>query len=820
MNDNWTFYKLGDSKEMKAFVPGNIQSDLLNAGKIKDPFLKLNEKDIEWIEKEEWMYKKHFNVSAIQLQSDAIYLNFAGLDTFAEVFLNGKSILETNNMFVQWKIAVKNVLKVGVNTLEVKFKSTYNIGKELASKSKITYPADNETGAVKISPFIRKAGYQFGWDFAPRVLTTGIWKDVSMHFVNSAFIEDIRVSNSIEGSNLATISSDITLSVLKAGKYSLKVQVEGKPNLSAQLLVDLVPGSQNLKLNFKIPSPELWWPNGSGAQKRYQLVYTLELRGKEISAKKFQLGLNKIEVVNEPDNLGQSFFFKVNGKPVFIKGANFVPISAMPNGKVDSAKLEFLFKSMKESHFNMIRIWGGGVYESDYFYDLADEYGIMVWQDFPFACTMYPSDQGFLKSVELEARQNIKRLRNRPSLAIWCGNNEIDVGWKNWGWQQKYGYDADDIKELEAGYEKIFKSLLPKLVAELDGDRFYFHSSPISNWGKLEEFSIGDNHHWGVYHGEQPFSSYQEKIPRFNSEFGFQSFPSWETLIYISGEKVDLDGDILKERQKSYKGNSLLTKYMNWYYKVPAAPSDYVYLTQLQQAEGMSLAILASRVSQPRNMGVLMWQLNDVWPAISWSAIEFNGKWKAAQYFIKKAFSPIALHMQGDANKLLFSIVSDLPTNQIVKIETWRYSFQGSKVKVLDKEILLGSASTSFPLNFSQALQNSEYLYSTLSINDKKIDEYFHYPSAVKDLELPINPSIKWELASADAEDNYLLTMSSDKLTKNILISIEGESNVHLSNNFFDMLPGKIYTVELKTKKKIEDIERVLKFNYVKNQMR
>lgn len=820
LNSGWSFNQSGKPKIMPATVPGCVQSDLLVLNKIPNPYIGLNEDKVKWIEQEDWVYNKTFEVSSALLQNDKINLVFEGLDTYAEVFINGKSALNANNMFRKWIVDAKPFLKLGKNEIKILFKSTVKTAEPLATATHIKYPADNEKSTIKISPFVRKGAFQFGWDFAPRLLTAGIWKPVYIEAWHTAKIEDVSVQLQQLDKKSANYLAKISVNILKKANYTYTVRDKksGQILLSNSKLLNV--GQQELSVPFAINNPKLWWPNGLGNQHLYALEFSLLASSKTITKKGIKLGVRQIEVVNKPDSLGESFYLKVNGIPVFMKGSNYVPVSSLVE-KSSKQKLQNLFASMKESHANMIRVWGGGFYADDDFYNLADENGILVWQDFMFACTMYPSNQVFLDNVRQEAIDNIKRIRNHPSLALWCGNNEIAVGWKNWGWQKANNYSVQDSLELINGYNKLFKEMLPNLVKQYDGGRFYFHSSPISNWGKAEDFKYGDNHYWGVYHGEQPFSAYETHIPRFNSEYGFQSFPSWQTLQQITqDEKPSLTGDVLTQRQKSYKGNKLLAKYMDWYYQKPQNDETFVYLSQLQQAEGMKTAIEANRRATPFCMGSLVWQLNDTWPAISWSSIEYNGQWKAAQYFIKKAFEPIILSVKEEKDSLLVYVVSDKLQNfkADVEIQKWTMNAKTATNIIYPKMGFKGGNSTLIKVPLSAIrIENkaSNFVVVSLRLDDKVIAAQNLFFNPVKDLNLPmakINYQIK------ENKGKKVIELTCDVLAKNVCLSLDGESNYHFSDNYFDVLPQQKNVIELKSTLSVDEIKQKLRLMQVKNQ--
>ncbi|RZL17141.1 MAG: NAD-dependent epimerase/dehydratase family protein [Pedobacter sp.] len=811
----WVSLKQKDKKQiLTATVPGCVQTDLIKAGILANPYTGLNEASAEWVEKTDWNYKRTLNINAALMNNEFVHLVFEGLDTYATVLFNGKEVLKADNMFRKWVVNIKPHLKLGQNIIEVRFASVVHTATPLAMASSIKYPADNEKGSIKISPFVRKAQFQFGWDFAPRLLTTGIWKPVYIES-GKVLISDLYAEPKIIDNKKAVYSMNISIEAWKERTYTITLTDTRTGKRYSTFDASLKKGSNNIVSTIEIKDPKLWWPNGTGGQHLYGITAKIYSGDGAIASKSINIGVRKIEVVNKPDNIGESFYFKVNEKNVYIKGANFVPVNSLIDPK-DSVRLTGLFHSMKESNFNMVRVWGGGYYESDLFYRLADKHGILVWQDFPFACTMYPSGPKFLKSVTGEAVDNIKRLRNHPSLALWCGNNEVAVGWQNWGWQKTYGYSKADSTELIHGYNKLFKKLLPELVSKYDSERFYFHSSPVSNWGKPDDFNKGDNHYWGVYHGEEPFAAYKTHIPRFNSEFGFQSFPSWETLQHITQSKEpELEGTVLTARQKSYKGNKLLKKYMDWYYQPPATTKAFAYLSQLQQAEGMRTAILSSRAAMPHNMGVLMWQLNDVWPAISWSAIEFNGQWKAAQYFIRDAYKKLTVDPELINGNLQVTIVSDSAITYRTELTVRKFGLLG-KEELLKKRIITvepGVSKISIPADELGEIDAKSQMLLT-EVNGSSACLYL---VPVKDL-LLADPFISWSISSLNGKK--MLNVRSDVLVKNICLEFQGANDLKLSNNYFDILPGRNYKVELKSLKSTAYLRQNFKWMAVKNQKR
>ncbi|MBY0245326.1 MAG: glycoside hydrolase family 2 protein [Sphingobacteriaceae bacterium] len=816
LHSGWSVQQLKTANVYKAQVPGCVQNDLLIHKKIAHPYLANQSEKIDWVAEQEWAYRKSLEISKAQLEKENIELVFEGLDTYAEVFINHVSVLKANNMFRKWTINAKPQLRLGKNEIKVIFKSTVDEGIIQSIGSAIRYPADNEIGSTKISPFIRKAPYQFGWDFAPKLLTVGIIKPVYLQTWSNAKLEPIQLNLIDLNAKKADYQALFNLQCTKNGVYNLEIIDQKSKQVLANKKIELKSQTEAINVPFSIQNPKLWWPNGLGKAHLYRLAFVVRKNGVICDQKEVKVGVRKIEVVNKPDPIGESFYVKVNDKPVFIKGSNFVPTQSLIDNQ-ETQQLRPLFNAMQESNYNMIRVWGGGTYGSDAFYDLADEKGIMVWQDFMFACTMYPSDAEFLENVAQEATDNIQRIQNHPSLAMWCGNNEIAVGWKNWGWQKTYQYSEKDSLNLINGYDKLFKNLLPKLVKKHDKQRFYFHSSPISNWGKPEDFKKGDNHYWGIYHGEQPFEAYQSHVPRFNSEFGFQSFPSWETLQEISKNKdPKISDSVLVKRQKSYKGNQLLEKYMDWYYQKPKSFEQFVYLSQLQQAEGMKMAIESNRSAMPYNMGTLVWQQNDCWPAISWSTISHNGQWKAAQYFIKKAYQPILISAKSTKDSLMIYIVSDKQSQFTADLNLQRWTMDGENK-------LLRKISVQIPANGVKTLQiakkelhisdeNKEFVALELIQNKQSIASALHYFTAVKNLSLTA-PKIDIKWVKKDGKSGLILR--SKQLVKNVFLSLKNDEKAHFSDNYFDLLPNKNYPIEIISKQSLEQAQHSLKIRQV-----
>ncbi|MDO4757175.1 MAG: glycoside hydrolase family 2 protein, partial [Parabacteroides sp.] len=635
LDKNWYFTQAGIENWATAEVPGTVQQDLLRHGKIPEPYYGMNEKEIQWIEDEDWEYKTAFTVTAEQLKRDAAVLVFEGLDTYADVYLNGALLVKADNMFVGHKVPVKQMLREGENRLHIYFHSPIRQTLPQWRSNGYNYPASNDHREEHVSVFTRKTPCSYGWDWGIRMVTSGIWRPVYLCFQDVVAIEDCYVRQMEISPSLAKLQVELELENLVQASRQVTVSVScdfpGKEKQQVEKQVVLNPNITQVTLPIEIENPELWMPNGWGKPNLYHFDVVLKDNESVVAHKKQRVGLRTIEVKKEKDQKGESFYFVVNGIPMFAKGANYIPSDAMLPS-VTPERYHTLFEDVKDAHMNMIRVWGGGIYENDLFYDLADEYGILIWQDFMFACAPYPHDPMFLKRVEPEVKYNIRRLRNHACLAMWCGNNEIFEALRFWSWKKRlpaYAYE-----EKKVGYEVIFNKFLPDLVEKWDGDHFYIHSSPyFSRWDQPETLGIGDCHNWGVWSGKQPFESFDQVIPRFMSEFGFQAFPEMKTIrTFADSTQFHIESPVMKVHQKSSAGNGLIHTYMERDYVVPEKFEDFVYVGMVMQGVGMRRAFDAHRRNKPYCMGTLYWQLNDNWPVVSWSGRDYYGNWKALYY--------------------------------------------------------------------------------------------------------------------------------------------------------------------------------------------
>lgn len=789
IDKNWSIKTENDSIRIVTDIPNEIHLDLYNNKVIEHPFFGDNEKRVQWVADKNWIYEKDFDVDSSFLSNENLELVFSGIDTYSEVCLNEKLILKTDNQFRQWNVDVKSILKTSNNKLKILIRSPFEIENQKAKTYGFQPPSDSRI-------FTRKAAYVYGWDWGPRIVTSGIWKPVKLEGWNGPTLKDVFIIQDSLTERKAFLTAKFEIYSTKPDEITLFVY-GNKQKLMTET------GIQSINIKLEIDYPDLWWPSGLGDQKLYAIDCSLIHSDFGVQTITKKIGIRTIELVQEKDLFGKSFYFKVNDIPVFMKGANYIPQRILGN-EIDSIKYERLINDAAESNMNMLRVWGGGIYEHDIFYDLCDEKGILVWQDFMFANGIYPADSSLLSSIRKEVEEQVKRLRNHPSIVLFCGNNEIAEAWANWGWKNKYSIYQQE--KMEDDYNKIFHELLPEMISQLSPHISYWPSSPQFGRGDKRSQFEGDSHYWGVWHDEEPFEMYEQKIPRFMSEFGFQSYPSLKTL---SGwfDKIDLnyDSHILQNHQKHPKGNELIKKYMERDYFIPENFADFIYVSQLLQAEGIARGIEAHRRAKPYCMGSLYWQLNDCWPVVSWSGIDYEGRWKALQYFVKKSFEPIIISLERKDNLLNIYMVND--KDEWVKgYLTFRLmNFEGKKYIEAEEYFKIRPNSVE-TLRSIDITKYTQFDLNTAVLNivfdgDVKVSEKNFYFVKPKNMNLS-KPEIK--IIKEKRGDHYILSLVTNTLAKNVFIDSDVDGK--FSGNFFDLLPGEEKRIEFYPEEDIDEI--------------
>jgi beta-mannosidase len=714
-NARWQFRDTTSKTWLAATVPGCVHTDLLAAGKIPDPFYGINELDLQWIEERDWEYRTTFNVTAALLAESEIALCADGLDTVATVFLNGKKIATTDNMFIAHRWAVKKHLRADRNELVIRFRSAMDYIRKTRDFTPPRACNDPVGGCVRI----RKEQCQFGWDWGPRFVTAGIWRAIRLEAGSINRLAHVRVSQTHTDSGChvsLTLAPELARPETKV-TYWVTLALDGRPLVESD------------NLSFDVPSPQLWWPAGQGEQPLYDLTVTArDSAGHELGTLRKRLGLRTIVLDRHADQWGESFQFVVNDRPVFIKGANWIPADSFVT-RLDRAAYARDLRAAVHANLNCVRVWGGGIYESEDFYDLCDELGLLVWQDFLFGCDLYPSDDAFLASVRTEAEQQVARLHHRACLMLWCGNNEL---------VQINGAELRADPALKAGYEALFHRVLPEVVAAHDGVTAYWPSSEwrgtFENGHELGEKS-GDTHFWDVWHSRKPVKDYEKWSFRFCSEFGMQSYSSRQTNATFAPADANVFDAVMENHQKNRGGNQVILDYVSRRYRFPKSQDDLIYLSQLNQAYCMQVGIEHYRRLTPRCMGAIYWQLNDCWPVASWSSIEYTGRWKALHYAARRFNAPtlVTAHVPGDEG----TIVGNYRTTSVREVHLYTVhddptpvrGFLDWELHHLDGRILL-SGQKSITLRYDQSVKQKtldlakpmaahgrEQLYLRIAIN-------------------------------------------------------------------------------------------------------
>lgn len=621
LNEGWKFRQARLTNWYPARVPGVVHTDLLANGIIEDPFFRLNERGLQWIDKEDWIYETRFTLSPEMEAKQNIRLDFKGLDTYADVYLNDRKILSADNMFRQWQVDIKEHLQPGENTLKIYFHSPLKIDIPKWDSLPFQYEAGNdqsENGGVfdkKVSVFARKAGYHYGWDWGPRLVTSGIWRPVYIEAWDNLRIENIHIVSSQVSEKSAKISVVAEIQANRALENVLLTVRDGETGKRfGTVRTTLQKGLNRVTSTFTVRNPKLWWSNGLGTPHLYRFQTEIELNGQTADSCTVAAGIRSLRLVTQPDKEGRSFYFELNGVPVFAKGANYIPCdNFLP--RVSRATYEKTIKDAVDANMNMLRVWGGGTYEDDYFYELCDKYGIMVWQDFMFACSLYPAEGELLENIRQEAIDNVRRLRNHPCIALWCGNNECNDAWFGWGWKRKYErQNPEYAQKIWKQFTDQYHVVLPEVVKEYAPGTDYRPSSPFSTFGNKSNDHDGDRHYWEVWHGKVPITNYNRERSRFFSEYGFQSFPEFQSVKQYAPNPEDwnITSEVMMSHQRGgAHANNLIETYLLNEYGKPRDFESFLYMNHLLQGDAIKTAIEAHRRDMPYCMGTLFWQHND-----------------------------------------------------------------------------------------------------------------------------------------------------------------------------------------------------------------
>lgn len=793
LNGAWQLSKVGSDELMPAIVPGDVHKDMLRAEKLANPMYRDNEKNQMWIGETDWQYQRTFTVDDALLEHSVVKLRCHGLDTIATITLNETEIAKTDNMFRTYEFDVKSHLKVGENTITVKLDAPATYARKMdAERGELAgwvEPMRYNSGA-----WIRKEPCNFGWDWGPMTTTSGIWRDIELVAYDTARLDNVQILQDHTNGQVR-LTVNIEAETLKKSDLTARVEVEQDGTFTM-----MTEGSLNdtsLAQKITIANPKLWWVNGMGDQPLYTVRVTLLEGDTVLDTLEKRIGLRTLTLVTLEDEWGQSFEFACNGVSFFAKGANWIPATPYP-GDFRTFDYRPTLQSSVDAHMNMIRVWGGGIYEDDNFYDICDELGLAIWQDFIFACGTYPSyDADFMKNVEAEARDNVKRLRHHACIAVWCGNNELEQGMPSAEWKASMSWED---------YERLFDELLPSIVKELDPLASYWPGSPHSPTGDREFWenqTCGDTHLWAVWHGKQPFEWYRDRQDRFCSEFGFQSFPEPSTIseVTIPADR-NITSHIMEHFQRSKIGNSTIIHYMLDWFQLPTSFDSMVWVSQILQGMAMKYAIEHWRRNMLRTMGTLYWQLNDMWMGPSWSSLDWKGNWKALHHMARRFFAPLMISgvEDIDAQTVEIYVTSDLQTETAGTVKWTVSDLQGNVLTQGEESVTMAQRSSEKVQTLDVSAQVKSHgvrdilIWIELEVNGKIVSDNLVLMNRPKHFYL-IPPTIHVNTESDG--DIHTVTLRSN--VPALYVWLENPDS-QFSDNFFHLQAGKQYTVTVTAK--------------------
>ena len=744
-----------------ATVPGTVHTDLLAARLIPDPYLDLNEITVDWVGRCDWRYELTFPWQGDGARN--VELVFPGLDTFAQIVLNGAIIGETANMNRTYRFDVRGLLRAGDNTLEVLFESPWTRGEELARQYEPR--PNNYPGPANL---MRKMACNFGWDWGPTLVTSGIWKPVLLESWSNARIDRVRPQITLSGAD-GHVRADVDLDLAEPhGGLTLRATTGGAT-------VELPIAGASAVLDLTVPSPALWWPHGLGSQPLYDLTIELLADGVVTDSWSRRIGFRSLRLDTSKDETGTAFIFIINDVPVYICGANWIPDDCfLP--RVTPERYTARIDQAKQANINMLRVWGGGIYETDAFYEACDAAGMLVWQDFLFACAAYPEEGDLPAEIEAEARDNIVRLMPHPSLVLWNGNNENIWGWFDWGWQ-----GVLDGRTWGQGY---YLDLLPRLVAELDPTRPYWAGSPYSGTMDIHpnDPAHGCTHEWNVWN-DVGYEHYRDTIPRFCSEFGWQAPPTWATLTQsVHDDPMTPTSPGVWHHQKATIGNDKLLRGLDGHLPAPQTMDDWHYATQLNQARAIRFGVEHMRSHRPANMGAIVWQLNDCWPVTSWAAIDGYGRLKPLWYALRAAYHPHLLTIQPRGDELHLFAINERTLFWRGPVTIKRLRFDGTTLTEWTHWRLcadrLDIASLAIPADVATPDNpREEMLVATM--HDSTAHWYFD-----EDIDLDL-PAPAADIAVAQDGQNWLVTVTARSFLKDLCLFVD---RIHPDATVDDML--------------------------------
>lgn len=819
LHEGWKFRQLRSENWFPATVPGTVHTDLMANDLIEDPFFRMNERSVQWVDKEDWWYETTFNATADEVNAENHEIVFLGLDTYAKIYLNHQLIDYVDNMHRTWRYNVKGILKEGDNLLEVQFDSPIRIDLPKYDKFDYTFntgPDQSQNGGIfhkTLSIFARKAGYHYGWDWGPRLVTSGIWRPVKLETWSGQRISDVQYIQKDVNAKRANMSTVVeVLADEDTPDAVITISADGKTVATKK--TPLEKGVNKVQIDYSIKNPTLWWTNGLGDPYLYKFNTALTVDGNKVEEKVDNIGIRSLKLIHKPDDQGMALYFELNGKPLFAKGVDMVPLdNFLP--RISKEKYEKHVMDAKDVNMNMIRVWGGGVYEDDYFYDLCDKNGILVWQDFMFACSTYPADSTFLANIRQEAIDNVKRLRNHCSIALWCGNNECQDVYYGWGGRYNY-YKEKGVDQLTTKqFKDMYFRTLPEVVEEYAGGIAYRPSSPYAFEDTPSDGINGDAHYWGVWHGRDSIGHYNVEKARFFSEYGFQSFPEFESVKIYAPQERDwsINSEVMMAHQRagSY-ANNLIKEYMDQEFRTPEDFPSFLYVGSILQGDAIKTAIEAHRRDMPHCMGTLVWQHNDCWPVASWAGRDYYGRWKAQQYYSKAAYDDILVSPVVINDTLSVNVVTDRRTPAKGKFTLTAMSLDGTPFLTQTFDFTANPLTSTQVFaekvgNLLKGKNRGDVIFYTSFETDGKIYDNVGFSTKQKFMNYSA-PQYQIDIAKADK--GYDVIVGTDVFARGVFLSLDGIDNF-FSDNYFNILPGKSKTIHVTSSLPEQDFRNQLK---------
>jgi len=797
-----------------AAVPGHVQLDLVRSGRVPDPFVATNEAAIQWAGLTDWQYRRTLAVTPAMLARDRVDLVFDGLDTFATVSVNGRVVLEANNAHRRWRVDARAALKAGDNEILIRFRSPIRELQPAVLKLENPLPGEydsafgDEPKRRQTSPYIRKPKYHYGWDWGPRIVNTGPWQPIRLEAWDQARIDLLAIDQEAVTDAEARIVARLEVEATRAGSRLARIRLTGPDGrtIRAERRFAVAPGRNTVQLPIAIPNPRRWQPVGRGGQPLYRVEAELRDGSGILDRAEKRTGLRTVELVRDQGSFG----FRINGAEVFAKGANLIPFDSFPT-RVTTGQMRAVLQAARDANMNMVRVWGGGYYLPDAFYDIADEMGLMVWQDFMFGGSVTPPDAAFRDNVRIEAEEQVDRLAAHPSVVLWAGNNEVLSGWENWSdrkaWKRRVG--ADEQERTGVGMAVLFDRVL-RAAAARDRDIPYWPGSPSTDYeGPTDTDADGDRHFWDVWSGSKPVERYLDACPRFMSEYGFQAMPGGATIAAFGADTADPESPTMRAHQKflAGDGNGRLRLYTDQRLRDPADTADFAYLTQVNQAEAIELAARHHRACRPVTLGSLYWQLNDVWPAISWSSIDWFGRPKLLHHAARRFFAPQAIVAER-TDRTRITVVSDAPTPIAAR---WRLTVRdmaGTVLSTREEAVTLPADGTGRVAElddaalFGAAPATASYAVAELLVDGRTVSRDLVERLVPRAMAYPAPGfAVRWQ--------GKRVTVTAARLARAVMLDF-GTLDAQPSDDGFDLLPGESVTVTVASDQPADALARAL----------